>query len=438
MGKSSSDFRYNTGATRVPWAAVGENYNVDDLMEIVKFLMQGSGEEYDKIIASVNEQISKLSEISTPPGKLSLATKVEEAESAVDNYLGTEGSVFLTNCTAGFELAGKYTGIGAGDEVIVPAITFIATMAYPLSVGAKVVFADIDPKTLNMDPADVARKITPKTKMIIPVHIGGYPVDMDPINELAKKHGITVLEDAAHAFGAEYKGRKIGTLSDFTSFSFHEVKNMTSFGEGGILTTNIADLRPELRRARFLGLNFTQHIKNWLYDITAIKGKDKPFVPCNFSTTEIQALGLILQISRYEKILEERRESAAYMTERLSGYPAIIPQDMGNDDIKPTFHLYQLQIDPKLAGGDIQTLKAKLDAKGVTNIPHFGPLYRFEILDTLGYDRDAIAETCPVCEEVFDHRFTHLPIYGLSREQLDYMADSIIESVKEMQSEAGL
>ncbi|MCL2517214.1 MAG: DegT/DnrJ/EryC1/StrS family aminotransferase [Oscillospiraceae bacterium] len=431
--KNTSDFRYNTGETRVPWAAVGENYNAQDLMEIIKFLMQGTGSDYDAVIKEVENSINKLSTISAPPGKLSLATQVAEAEAAVDEYLGAQGSLFITNATAGFEVAGKYAGIGPGDEVIVPAITFIATMAYPLAVGAKVVIADIDPLTLNMDPADVARKVTDRTKLIIPVDIGGYPCDLDPIMELGRKHDITVLEDAAHAFGAEYKGRKIGTIADFTSFSFHEVKNMTSFGEGGILTTNVDKIRPHLKRARFLGLDFSQAIKNWLYDITAIPGKDKPFVANNYSTTEIQALGLKLQIGRYDQIIEMRREAATYMNSRLAGNPAIIPQHLGSADVKPTFHLYQIQIDPEKAGGDVQIFKKKLTDKSVTNIPHFGPLYRFEILETLGYNRDALAETCPVCEEVFDRRFTHLPIYGLSKDQLDYMADAILETVDEMQ-----
>ena len=433
MGKKVSDFRYNTGETRVPWAAVGENYNVSDLMSIIEFLMQGKGPEYDEAIKAIREQVEKLASISTPPGKLSLGSKVEEAEAVVDEYLKTKGSLFVSNATAGFEIAFKYANLKPGDEVIVPAITFIATMAYPLAVGAKVVFADIDPKTVNMDPADVARKITPKTKMIVPVHIGGYPVDMDPIMELAKKHNILVMEDAAHAFGAMYKGKKIGTIGDFAGFSFHEVKNITSFGEGGILTTNIEGFRDEMKRARFLGLDFSSKIKNWLYNVTTISGKYGPFVAGNCSTTEIQGLGLKLQVERIDKIMEERRAAATYMTKRLSENPAIIPQDLGNKDIVPTFHLYLLQIDPDKAGGDVQTLKRKLDEKGITNIPHFGPLYRFDILKTLGYDREAIAATCPVCEEVFDRRFTHLPIYGLSEEQLKYMADAILASVAEMQ-----
>jgi len=433
MEKKASDFRYNTGETKVPWAAVGENYNAEDLMAVIRFMMQGSGADYDSALAGVEKSVRALDRVSQPPAKLSLDAQVGKAEAMCDEYLHTQGCAFLTNCTAGFEIAEKYAGLKAGDEVIVPAITFIATMAYPLSIGCRIVFADVDPITLNMDPADVARKITPKTKMIIPVHIGGYPVDMDPIMELARARGILVLEDAAHAFGGEYKGKKLGTIGDFGSFSFHEVKNITSFGEGGILHTNIESFRGEMRRARFLGTDFTRTIPNWLYDVTSIQGRSGPFVATNFSTTEIQGLGLQLQIRRIDEIIAARRAASAYLTGRLSACSALIPQDLGSEDIRPTFHLYKLLIDPEKAGGDIQLLKKKLEAKGVTNIPHFGPLYKFRILKDYGYDEEAAAASCPVCEEVFRHRFTHFPIYGLTQQQLDYMADAILSSVDEMQ-----
>ncbi len=429
----TTDFRYNTGATKVPWAAVGENYNAKDLMEIIRFLMQGEGAEYDAAIAAVTEDVAKLATLSTPPGKLTTGKEVEAAEAASNAYLGTDSSTFVTNATSAFEIAYKYAGIGPGDEVIVPAITFVATMAYPLSVGAKLVFADVDPRTINMDPKDVARKITPKTKMIVPVHIGGYPVDLDPIMELAKKHNIVVLEDAAHAFGALYKGRHIGTIGDFAGFSFHEVKNITSFGEGGILTTTVPGMQSEIKRARFLGLDFSAPIQNWLYNITPIRGKEKPFVAQNSSPTEIQGLGLRLQIARNDAIIEERRAAAAYLNSRFAENDAIIPQDLGDEGTKPTFHLYLLQIDPDKAGGDVQLLKQKLEEKGVTNIPHFGPLYRFKVVSDMGYRPEEIAKTCPVCEEVFYRRFTHLPLYGLSQEQLMYMADAVLEAVSEMQ-----
>ena len=433
MGKQTSDFRYNTGATKVPWAAVGENYNVHDLMEIIRFLMQGEGKEYDDALEAVWKQVKKLEPLATPPGKLSLGSQVERAEAACNEYLGTDTSTFVTNATAGFEIAYKYANLKEGDEVIVPAITFVATMAYPLSIGCKLVFADVDTRTINMDPADVARKITDKTKMIVPVHIGGYPVDLDPIMELARKHNILVLEDAAHGFGAMYKGKKLGTIGDFAAFSMHEVKNITSFGEGGILTTTVPGFGPDMKRARFLGLDFTCPIKDWLYNITPIPGKEGPFVAGNSSTTEIQGLGLALQVARNEEIIAARREAATYLTNRFAENDAIIPQLLDTEDIKPSYHMYLLQIDPAKAGGDIQVLKKKLEEKGVTQIAHFGPLYRFKVVQDMGYNSDEIAKTCPNCEEVFYKRFTHLPLYGLSKEQVEYMADAVLESVKEMQ-----
>lgn len=433
MGKKASDFRYNTGETKVPWAAVGENYNAQDVMAFIRFLMQKNGSDYDAAIEAVEHDIRRLDRVSTPPSKLSLDVEVTKAEKMVDRYLGTEGSIFIPNCTAGFEIAAKYTGLKAGDEVIVPAITFIATMAYPLSIGCKLVFADVDPVTLNMDPADVARKITTRTKMILPVHIGGYPVDMDPIMKLAEEHDIIVVEDAAHAFGGEYKGRKLGTIGHFGAFSFHEVKNITSFGEGGILCTSIEDFRSEMRRTRFLGTDFSHAIKNWLYDVSAIQGKNGPFVATNFSTTEIQGLGLQQQLGRIDAILAARRQATAHLTKRLSVCDALIPQDLGNNDVKPTFHLYRLLLNPEKTGGNVQIFKKKMGEKGVTTIPHFGPLYRFRVLEPYGYDADEIAKTCPVTEDVFNNRFTHFPIYGLSQEQLDYMADQILAAVDKMQ-----
>ena len=436
MKKTSSDFRYNTGAAKVPWAAVGENYNAADTYEFVKFLMQGRGAKYNAALRDAKKAIEALAKVSVAPGKLSMGDKVAEVEKAIDRYLGVEegSSLFVTNCTAALELGYRYAGVGPGDEVIVPTNTFIATVAYPLSVGAKLVFADIDPKTVNMDPKDVARKVTKKTKIIVPVHIGGYPCDMDAIMKIAKRHDIVVMEDAAHGFGGEYKGRKLGTIGHFGCFSMHEVKNCTSFGEGGVLVSNVKAYRAEARRARFLGVDFTSKIRNWLYDISLIRGKGKVRYQAsnNASVTEIQAVALLQQLKRYPKILAERRREAAYMTKRLSGIPGIRPQLLGDRDHVPTFHLYQLQIDPKVVKGDVQVLKAKLEQRGVTNIPHFGPIYRFAASVGKGFDEKKIARTCPNTEYVFDKCYTHVPIYGLTTDQLDYMADAIIDSVREM------
>jgi hypothetical protein len=201
-----SDFRYSTGEAKIPWAAVGENYNADDIIDIVKFLIQKSDDRYDAIFKVIESNIRDLVNHGKPPGKLSLGDNVLQLEEQINGFLGSKYATFLTNATAGFEIGYRYANLQKGDEVIAPAITFVATISYPLAVGAKVVFADLDQRTINMDPEDVERKITERTKVIIPVHIGGWPVDMDPIMKLAEKHGLVVVEDAAHAFGSVYRG----------------------------------------------------------------------------------------------------------------------------------------------------------------------------------------------------------------------------------------
>jgi perosamine synthetase len=346
-------------------------------------------------------------------------------------FLGVKHALFTSTATAGFEIAYQFAGLKPGDEVIAPANTFIATIAYPLSIGAKVVLSDIEPRTINMDPKDVARKITRRTRVIIPVHIGGYPVDMDPIMRLARKHNITVIEDAAHAFGARYKGRMVGTIGHFGAFSFHEVKNITSLGEGGLLVTN-EPCGADFGKSRFLGLDLSKQIDNWLYDVVALKGKRGLFPAGNHSSTEIQAACLLLQMKRLHGIIAKRRSAEEYLTKRLARVPGIITPPPDTAAIKSTHHLYLLQVDPDKAGGDVQELKARLAAKGVTNIPHFAPLYKFSIMKQLGYDTKKIEKTCPVAEEVFNRRFTHLPLYGFSRNDLAYMADAVIAAVEEM------
>jgi dTDP-4-amino-4,6-dideoxygalactose transaminase len=434
--RKSADFHYGTGEKRVPWAEVGEHYNAGDVVALVKFLIQkadGGDSSYDAILSAIESNIGDLAKHGTPPGKLSLGENVSKLEERVNRFLECRHSIFITNATAGFEIGYRYANLRPGDEVIAPAITFIATISYPLAIGAKVVFADLDQRTINMDPADVERRITDRTRVIIPVHIGGWPVDMDPIMTLAEKHNLIVIEDAAHAFGSVYKGKKVGTIGDFGSYSFHEVKNITSFGEGGILTTSSEGFGKDLKKARFLGLDPSKKIPNWVYDVIALKGKYGPFAANNSSATEIQAIGLLHQLDRIDAIKGARRAAAMYLTGRFAENEAIIPQLLDSDDMQSTYHLYLLQIEPEKAGGTVQDLKKKLEERGVANVPHFAPLYKFQILKDLGYDATSIERSCPVAEDLFNNRFTHLPLYGLTKGQLEYMADSVLESVYELQ-----
>ena len=434
--KTAADFRYATGPTRVPWAAVGEPVELAEAESLVEWLMpaaDGKKRQHAAALKAVKAGMKRLAGVSGRATKLSLGTEVSALEAEVAKLLKCKYACFQTNATAGFEVAYRYANIGPGDEVIIPAITFIATMAYPLAVGAKVVLADVDPETVNLDPADVARKITKKTKMIVPVHIGGYPVDMDPIMKLARKHDLVVLEDAAHAFGGKYKGKMLGTIGHFGAYSFHEVKNVTSFGEGGVLVTDLPAGK-QFSQMRFLGFDLSKQIKNWLYDVIAAKGKYGPFACNNSSSTEVQAIVLRHQVGRLPQIIKKRREAARYLTGRFRKVKGLIPQKLDTKDIKSTHHLYLLQVDHELLGADVQVFKKKLEGRGVTNIPHFGPLYKFTIMRQLGYDTKKIEATCPNTEMVFNHRFTHLPLYDFEAETLEYMADAVIESVEEMRA----
>lgn len=433
---SSPDFRYDTGPAKVAWSAVGEPFHTGDVLRAIEFLVPPQSAQqgaYKRQMKVVETAIRKLSELGGTATKLSLGRHVAKAEEHCREYLGAKHALLLTNATAGFEIAYKMAGLKAGDEVIVPANTFIATIAYPLAIGAKVVLADIDRRTVNMDPADVARKISSRTRMIVPVHIGGRPVEMAPIMRLARQHGLVVLEDAAHAFGESYRGRKVGTIGHFGAFSFHEVKNINAFGEGGLLVTN-TKYGQQFAKCRFLGLDLSIQIPDWLYDVTAIEGMRGPFAAGNHSVTEIQALGLYNQMRRNDRIIEMRRRISGSLNRRFAKVPGLIGAPMDTSQIKCAHHLYLLQIEPDVVGANIQALKRKLNERGVTQIAHFAPLYKFQVMKRLGYDTESMQASCPQAEDAFANRFTHIPIYGLTPAQVKYLGDSVIESVEELRA----
>ena len=173
--KQTTDFRYDTGDVQIPWDAVGEKISTFDLENMIKFLIspeKGCEKQYSDNLEKVKSSLNNLWRVGKASTKLSLGDKVKELETFCKKYLKVKYACFLTNATAGFEISYKFADLRQGDEVIAPAITFVATIAYPLSIGAKVIFADINPETLNIDSQDVKRKISRKTKVIIPVHIG--------------------------------------------------------------------------------------------------------------------------------------------------------------------------------------------------------------------------------------------------------------------------
>lgn len=241
-------------------------------------------------------------------GWLVQGPKVREFEEKWSAFTGARHSIAVTSCTTALHLSLAALGFGPGDEAIVPAFTWIATANVVEHLGGKVVFCDINLDTFNLDVNDAARKITPRTKAILPVHLFGLSADMDPVMDLARKHGLWVVEDAACGFGSTYQGRHVGTLGDTGCFSFHPRKAITT-GEGGMITTQSDELGEKLRRLRDHGAAMTdlqRHMGSRPYLLA-----DHPDAGYNQRMTDLQAALGAAQMDRAQTIIDERRRLAA-------------------------------------------------------------------------------------------------------------------------------
>lgn len=199
------------------------------------------------------EEIDAIAEV-IRSGWIGLGPKTEEFENKFARYVHVQCAVGLNSATAALHLSLLALGVGKGDEVLVPSLTFVSTAHAVLHVGARPVFVDVEEETLCMDPRDLERKVTERSKAVIPVHFGGHPANLDAIHEIAKKKKLFVIEDASHACGSMYNGKKIGGLSDVTCFSFHAVKNLAT-GDGGMVTTNDRNLAATIHRLRWMGID---------------------------------------------------------------------------------------------------------------------------------------------------------------------------------------
>src|SRR5205807_1798198 len=229
-------------------------------------------------------------------------------------YVGAKHGVATTSCTTGLHLALAAAGIGAGDEVIVPSFTFIASANAVLYTGATVVFCEIDPRTFNIDPTDVEKRITKRTKAIMPIDQIGLACDIDAINQIAREHGLDVLEDAAPAIGEEYKGRKVGANAHQTVFSFHPRKVITT-GEGGMITTDDDALADRARRLRAHGMSVSDLERHKAERVIIEEYNDLGF---NYRMTDIQASIGLVQLRRLPELLRIRRKKAQRYNEELA------------------------------------------------------------------------------------------------------------------------
>jgi perosamine synthetase len=262
---------------------------------------------------SLGEEEARAPYESIKSGWVTQGPKVAEFEKAVASYVGAKHGIATTSCTTGLHLALATAGVGPGDEVIVPSFTFIASANAILYTGATVVFAEIDPRTYNIDPNDIEHRITKKTKAIMPVDQIGMTADMDAINAIAKKHGIDVVEDAAPTIGSEYKGHRTGSNAHQTVFSFHPRKVITT-GEGGMITTDDDALADRARKLRAHGMSVSDLDRHTADRVIIEEYNELGF---NYRMTDIQASIGLVQLRRLPELLKVRIEKATRYNREL-------------------------------------------------------------------------------------------------------------------------
>jgi dTDP-4-amino-4,6-dideoxygalactose transaminase len=292
-------------------------------------------------------------------GWVSQGPKVRAFEHAFAERVGALEAVATTNCTTALQLALYVSGVGPGDEVIVPSMSFIATANSVWQNGATPVFADVDPRTYNLDPASAERAITERTKAIMPVHQLGLPADMDPFLEMGAEHGLEIVEDAACAVGARYKGRLIGSLGPLACFSLHPRKVITT-GEGGVIAVNDHALAERLRRLRQHAMDVSDLARHGAKDVVIESYPERGW---NHRMTDMQAALGLCQLELLDEILVERGRLATRYTEAISRLPYVEPP-YEPDYAERTWQSYALTLLPGAPIGRTELMRRML-ADGV-------------------------------------------------------------------------
>jgi perosamine synthetase len=362
-------------------------------------------------------------------GAASSGPKVQQFEQEFAAYCEARYGLAVTSATAGLSLALIAAGVGPGDEVITTPISWISTANAAAALGAKVVFADVDPVSLNLDPDSVAKKITSRTKVILPVHLYGQCCDMDALNALAKPREIVVIEDAAHAPGAEYHGRKAGTLGDIAVFSFHQQKNMVTLGEGGLITTNSKKFYEDMLSHRSLCCRTYDPKGKYLPIDESIHPMGKRYwylefdgIGFNYRMTEMQAAVGIVQLQKLDALNARRIEIARRYSEGLAGVPGLrLPFVPPHN--KHVFHIYLLLLEPGFKLSKEDFLWNLYTKKGIKAWSHYMPIHLTSIYRSLGHREGE----CPVAESRFDS-YVSIPIHPrMTDESIQYVIDSIRE-----------
>ncbi len=357
--------------------------------------------QYQSIKPEIKEALDRVLEKT----QFALGDEVKAFEEEFAGYSNAKHGVAVNSGTSALHLALLAAGVGPGDEVITTPLTFVATVAAVDYTGAKSVLVDIDPVSYTIDPAGIEAAITEKTKAILPVHLYGQPADMDPIIEIARRHNLVVIEDAAQAHGAEYKGRRVGSLGDLACFSFYPGKNLGAYGEGGMVTTDNPDYVRTIRMYRDWGQEKKHH--------HVLKG-------FNYRMAGFQGAVLRVKLRRLEEWTEARRRNAALYGKLLKGSGVIPPKEM--EYSRHVYHLYVVRSPNR------ESLQEALKERSIHTGVHYPfPVHVQEAYADLGYR----AGDFPIAEKIASEIFS-LPMFPeLTAEQVTEVAENIVSLTKE-------
>jgi len=357
-------------------------------------------------------------------GWITTGPRVERFEEKFKEYLGISEAVAVSSGTAGLHLALLAAGIGPGDEVITSTMTFAATANAIVLCGARPVFVDCDPNTLNMNLGSIPGRVNRNTKAILPVHFAGQPCDMDGLAEIADRNNLRIIEDAAHALGAEYKGRKIGTIGDSTIFSFHPIKAITT-GEGGMVVTRHQDWAERMRLLRFHGMRTSAWQR---YSGCRLPAYSVELPGFKYTMMDLQAAIGIHQMDRLEEFIRRRAILAGLYDEGFEGVEGLRPLSRVRYPRRHGWHLYVVKLDLECLSLDrdtfVEILKSRKIGAGI-HFPalHLQPYYQ----ERWGYGRGDFPNAESVSERILS-----LPLFpAMTEEDVAYVVETVRELVKE-------
>jgi perosamine synthetase len=332
---------------------------------------------------------------------------IQRAERVLAERTGAASVIAVTNGTVALHLALLALGVQRGDEVLVPSLAYVAVANACRYVGAEPVFVDVDPATWCIDPGRIPQSVTPRTRGIIAVHLYGHPADMDALRAAAELHRLWVVEDAAEAFGAHYRGRPVGALGDIGTYSFFGNKIVTS-GEGGALTLRDPALEPQIRMLRDHGMD---PVRRYHFPITGY----------NYRITNVTCAILCAQLERADEILAQRRSVFAHYRQRLQSVPGLAFQPV-SPWAEPAPWMFNILVDPEVYGRSASELAALLEGDGIETRPLFPPIHREPPFAAQSHQR---GEVLPVSERLGETGLT-LPTFNqLSVEDIERVAASI-------------